>query len=58
MADTETRYRCAECGWVGRRDQHGRNPRLGYLRCPRCERRGLDVLTEEIKAGATEESTP
>jgi predicted RNA-binding Zn-ribbon protein involved in translation (DUF1610 family) len=49
MVHTETKHRCAECGWVGTRDQHGRNPRLGYLRCPRCERRGLDVLTEEIE---------
>jgi len=38
---------CPRCRWRGTKDGCGRNPHFGYLRCPRCERSGYDILVED-----------
>lgn len=39
---------CHRCGWRGTWEQLGHNPRLGYRRCPNCEARGYDYVTQTV----------
>ena len=48
IANLRQVYRCECCGWEGEADDHGVNPRQGHRRCPRCEKHGDDVLTDQI----------
>lgn len=42
-ADAAEQLRCV-CGWRGTRAQCSRNPRQGYITCPRCDARGYDRI--------------
>lgn len=44
MPDDEEILTCPHCRLTGLRDSWAMNPHFGYLRCPRCQWKGLDIM--------------